>query len=134
MASRLPPMLKDAGLTAFVAAALGIFVVGFRTVDQGRGLGIPALDVDHAAILGQRKPQLRILLRHEARPAHRCVGNRVAVGPGARIITSYHREEGWSKPILDSGLEFAPVTLGAARRVMVVSTSGETVVLPGVSL
>ena len=38
MGSRLPPMLKDAGLTAFVAAALGIFVVGFRTVDQGRGL------------------------------------------------------------------------------------------------
>ena len=27
MGSRLPPMLKDAGLTAFVAAALGIFVV-----------------------------------------------------------------------------------------------------------
>jgi branched-chain amino acid transport system permease protein len=38
MAARLPSMLKDAGLTAFVAAALGIFVVGFRTVDVGRGL------------------------------------------------------------------------------------------------
>jgi len=38
MGSRLPSMLKDAGLTAFVAAALGIFVVGFRTVDVGRGL------------------------------------------------------------------------------------------------
>ncbi|HTR84867.1 MAG TPA: DUF3382 domain-containing protein, partial [Reyranella sp.] len=32
-------MLKDAGLTAFVAAALGIFVVGFRTYDaSGTGL------------------------------------------------------------------------------------------------
>ena len=38
MGARLPSMLKDAGLTAFVAAALGIFVVGFRTVDVGRGL------------------------------------------------------------------------------------------------
>jgi branched-chain amino acid transport system permease protein len=38
MAGRLPSMLKDAGLTAFVATALGIFVVGFRTVDGGRGL------------------------------------------------------------------------------------------------
>ena len=38
---RLPAMLKDAGLTTLVAAALGIFVVGFRTVDVGsrRGLG-----------------------------------------------------------------------------------------------
>jgi len=33
-------MLKDAGLTAFVAAALGIFIVGFRTVDQGGGKGL----------------------------------------------------------------------------------------------
>ncbi len=38
MGSRLPLMLKDAGLTAFVGAALGIFIVGFRTVDIGRGL------------------------------------------------------------------------------------------------
>jgi branched-chain amino acid transport system permease protein len=38
MGSRLPQMLKDAGLTAFVGAALGIFIVGFRTVDVGRGL------------------------------------------------------------------------------------------------
>ncbi len=40
MGSRLPLMLKDAGLTAFVAAALGIFIVGFRTVDQGGGKGL----------------------------------------------------------------------------------------------
>ncbi len=39
MGPRLPLMLKDAGLTAFVAAALGIFIVGFRTVDvSGKGL------------------------------------------------------------------------------------------------
>ena len=40
MGARLPLMLKDAGLTAFVAAALGIFVVGFRTVDLGGGRGL----------------------------------------------------------------------------------------------
>jgi branched-chain amino acid transport system permease protein len=41
MGARLSSMLKDAGLTAFVAAALGIFIVGFRTVDVGsrKGLG-----------------------------------------------------------------------------------------------
>ncbi|MBV8391592.1 MAG: high-affinity branched-chain amino acid ABC transporter permease LivM, partial [Alphaproteobacteria bacterium] len=39
MGPRLPFMLKDAGLTAFVAAALGVFVVGFRTYDaSGKGL------------------------------------------------------------------------------------------------
>jgi len=35
---RLVAILKDAGLTAFVAAALGFFIVGFRTQDVGRGL------------------------------------------------------------------------------------------------
>jgi len=37
-ARRLPDMLKDAALTAVVAAALGIFIVGFRTYDIGKGL------------------------------------------------------------------------------------------------
>src|SRR5205809_7803709 len=33
------------------------------------------------------------------------IGDRVGFAPGVRIITSYHREEGWHKPILDSPLE-----------------------------
>lgn len=40
MDPRLIRMLKDAGLTAFVAAALGIFIVGFRTVDVGSRTGL----------------------------------------------------------------------------------------------
>ncbi len=40
MTARLPAMLKDAALTAFVAAALGIFIVGFRTVDVGSRTGL----------------------------------------------------------------------------------------------
>ena len=36
--ARLVAILKDAALTAFVVAALGIFIVGFRTQDVGRGL------------------------------------------------------------------------------------------------
>ena len=38
MAGRLPALLKDAALTALVAAALGLFIVGFRTRDIGQGL------------------------------------------------------------------------------------------------
>ena len=39
MGPRLPHMLKDAALTAFVALALGFFIVGFRTYDaSGKGL------------------------------------------------------------------------------------------------
>ena len=37
---RLPSMLKDAGLTMLVAAALGVFIVGFRTVDLGAKTGL----------------------------------------------------------------------------------------------
>lgn len=40
MGARLPSMLKDAALTAFVAAALGIFIVGFRTIDVGSRTGL----------------------------------------------------------------------------------------------
>ena len=38
MRERLPAMLKDAAGTALVAAALGLFIVGFRTRDVGQGL------------------------------------------------------------------------------------------------
>lgn len=57
------------------------------------------------------------------------IGDRVGVGPGVRIITSYHREEGVSKPILDSALEFAPVTIGPDCDVGV-----GAVILPGVTI
>ncbi len=40
MAPRLTRMLKDAALTALVAAALGFFIVGFRTVDVGSRTGL----------------------------------------------------------------------------------------------
>jgi len=38
MGPHLQHHLKDAGLTALVAAGLGIFIVGFRTYDIGKGL------------------------------------------------------------------------------------------------
>ena len=38
MGPRLQHYLKDAGLTALVAAGLGLFIVGFRTYDIGKGL------------------------------------------------------------------------------------------------
>jgi len=40
MDPRLLAMLKDAALTVLVAAALGIFIVGFRTVDVGARTGL----------------------------------------------------------------------------------------------
>jgi branched-chain amino acid transport system permease protein len=53
MGLRLPSMLKDAGLTAFVAAALGIFIVGFRTYDvSGKGLSFDYQFVDLAIAVG----------------------------------------------------------------------------------
>ncbi len=57
------------------------------------------------------------------------IGDRVGVGPGVRIITSFHREEGYHKPILDSAVEFAPVTIGADCDLGV-----GAVVLPGVTI
>jgi len=39
------------------------------------------------------------------------IGSRVGIGPGVRIITSYHKEEGPEVPILFSDLEFEEVVL-----------------------
>ncbi|MCX7363199.1 MAG: high-affinity branched-chain amino acid ABC transporter permease LivM [Alphaproteobacteria bacterium] len=48
MDPRVIPMLKDAGLTAFVASALGVFIVGFRTIDYGKGIEFDYQFVDLA--------------------------------------------------------------------------------------
>lgn len=39
------------------------------------------------------------------------IGENVGIGPSVRIITSTHAEEGRSKPILHSRIEFAPVVI-----------------------
>jgi acetyltransferase-like isoleucine patch superfamily enzyme len=39
------------------------------------------------------------------------IGKNVGIGPGVRIITSYHAEEGIGKPILHSRIEFAEVVI-----------------------
>lgn len=57
------------------------------------------------------------------------IGNRVGIGPGVRVITSYHREEGYATPILESELVFAPVTIGDDCDIGV-----SAVILPGVTI
>jgi acetyltransferase-like isoleucine patch superfamily enzyme len=57
------------------------------------------------------------------------IGDRVGVGPGVRIITSFHRDEGRAKALLDSAVEFAPVTIGADCDLGV-----GAVILPGVTI
>jgi len=39
------------------------------------------------------------------------IGNNVGIGPGVKVITSFHAEEGISKPILHSRIEFSPVAI-----------------------
>lgn len=39
------------------------------------------------------------------------IGTNVGIGPGVRVLTSFHAEEGLEKPILQSKIEFAPVRI-----------------------
>ncbi len=39
------------------------------------------------------------------------IGRNVGIGPAVKILTSFHAEEGISKPILHSRIEFAPVVV-----------------------
>jgi acetyltransferase-like isoleucine patch superfamily enzyme len=57
------------------------------------------------------------------------VGRNVGIGPGVRIITSRHEEEGRMKPILRSRLSFSPVTIGDD-----CDLGTGTIILPGVTL
>ncbi len=57
------------------------------------------------------------------------IGDRVGIGPGVRILTSSHREEGRAKSILESGYEFAPVVIKDDADLGV-----GTIVLPGVTI
>lgn len=57
------------------------------------------------------------------------IGEDVGIGPGTRILTSHHTEQGTATPILHSALRFAPVSIGAGSDLGVSS-----VVLPGVRI
>lgn len=57
------------------------------------------------------------------------IGARVGVGPGVRIITSFHREAGRHTPILFSPIEFRPVVIEDD-----VDLGVGTTVLPGVRI
>lgn len=39
------------------------------------------------------------------------IGRNVGIGPGVKIITSFHADEGISKPILHAGIRFAAVVI-----------------------
>ncbi len=57
------------------------------------------------------------------------IGNNVGIGPSVKIITSYHQEEGRSKPILHSKVAFAPVDIQDN-----VDIGVGAIVLPGVTI
>jgi len=57
------------------------------------------------------------------------IGRNVGVGPGVRILTSSHAEEGISKPILHSRIELAAVTIGDGADIGI-----GAIVLPGVTI
>jgi acetyltransferase-like isoleucine patch superfamily enzyme len=57
------------------------------------------------------------------------IGANVGIGPGVKILTSVHAEEGVAKPIIHSRLEFAPVTIGDDCDIGV-----GAIILPGVTI
>jgi acetyltransferase-like isoleucine patch superfamily enzyme len=64
---------------------------------------------------------------HSAGGIH--IGKNVGIGPGVKILTSYHDDEGIVVPILASRLAFAPVVIGENCDLGVGS-----IILPGVSI
>lgn len=57
------------------------------------------------------------------------IGEHVGIGPGVKIITSKHGEDGLDKPILHSRIEFAPVHIENDADIGI-----GTIILPGVTI
>ena len=57
------------------------------------------------------------------------IGRNVGIGPGVKILTSVHAEEGIDRPILHSRIEFAPVVIGDDSDIGV-----GAIILPGVAV
>jgi len=57
------------------------------------------------------------------------IGSNVGIGPGVKIITSSHAEEGIQIPILHSRVDLAPVTIGDDSDIGV-----GAIILPGVTI
>ncbi|MBN1659638.1 MAG: acyltransferase [Anaerolineae bacterium] len=57
------------------------------------------------------------------------IGRNVGIGPGVKILTSFHAEEEIGRPILHSRIEFAAVTIGDDSDVGV-----GAIILPGVTI
>jgi len=57
------------------------------------------------------------------------IGRNVGIGPGVKIISSYHAEGGIDRPILHSRIEFRPVVIGDDADLGV-----GVIVLPGVTI
>lgn len=57
------------------------------------------------------------------------IGSNVGIGPGVKIITSYHSEDAIDRPILHSPIEFSPVVIGDNCDVGV-----GAIILPGVKI
>jgi acetyltransferase-like isoleucine patch superfamily enzyme len=57
------------------------------------------------------------------------IGKNIGIGPGVKIITSFHGEEGFEKPILHSKVVFAPVAIEDDADIGV-----GAIILPGVTI
>ncbi len=57
------------------------------------------------------------------------IGNNVGIGPGVKILTSYHSEEGRQKPILHSKILFSPVIIEDGADIGI-----GAIIMPGVTI
>ncbi|MDX6652339.1 MAG: hypothetical protein QOJ38_1120 [Solirubrobacterales bacterium] len=57
------------------------------------------------------------------------IGENVGIGPGVRILTSEHEEEGPEKPIIEAAVRFDPVTIEDDADIGI-----GTILLPGVTI
>lgn len=64
---------------------------------------------------------------HSAGGLH--IGKDVGIGPGVKMITSYHGDHGLDRPIMSNPLEFAPILIGDDSDIGI-----NTTILPGVSI
>tara|TARA_B100000686_G_C16774008_1_gene967162 strand:- start:570 stop:1112 length:543 start_codon:yes stop_codon:yes gene_type:complete len=93
--------------------------VGHATILKGYHSG--RMSIGDGTWIGQQ------CFLHSAGDLH--IGRNVGIGPAVKVITSQHAEEGISKPILHSQIDFAPVVVNDNCDIGI-----GAIVLPGVTI
>lgn len=117
-----PHVIFEPGVLVFHPETISLgdnVYIGHQTLLKGYYKGSMVIEDD--VWIGQQ------CFLHSAGEIH--IGKSVGIGPGVKILTSWHEDPGLDKPLMAGALQFAPVKIGEGSDIGV-----GAIILPGVTI